>query len=282
MVFGKKEAGSKIVHWILRIFLLVYAVIVLYPLIWSVFMSLKSNQEFFNNIWGLPTVLRFDNYYRAWTVANIGSYFFNSVAITILANVVIVLVCAPATYILARMDFKGSFLIKTLFVSGMLLPQLTVLLTQYLLLTRVHLINTRTGLVLVYLVVSMPFTIFMLLSFFKTIPREMEESAMLDGCGYHKTFWIIMFPMAKAGTIMVTIFNVLAVWNEYAIALTLISDEGKKTISVGLTSLFANQQFYTDWSALFAGLNILMFPTILIYIFFQGRITQGITLGSIK
>ncbi|MEN6315021.1 MAG: carbohydrate ABC transporter permease, partial [Clostridiaceae bacterium] len=252
------------------------------PIIWSILMSLKSNKEFFNNIWGLPSVWAFENYARAWTTARIGSYFTNSVFITVATNLLIILMCAPTSYILERIKFKCAFLIKTLFVSGMLFPQLTVLLSQYLVLTKFRLINTYTGLILVYLVVSMPFTIFMLVGFFNTIPKELEESATIDGCGYNRTFWSIMFPMAKSGVIMVTIFNVLAVWNEYAIGLTLVNDDKKKTIAVGLTNLFAMQQYYTDWSALFAGLNILMIPSIIIYVLFQKRITQGITLGAIK
>jgi N-acetylglucosamine transport system permease protein len=277
-----KIRNVSIPYILLRILLLVYAFIVIYPITWSILESLKTNNEFFNNIWGLPTVWAFENYVRAWTTAKIGSYFINSVIVTVISNAAIILICAPTTYILARFRFRGSFLIRTLFVSGMLLPQLTVLLSQYLLLSKFHLINTYTGLILVYIVVSMPFTIFMLVGFFKTIPKELEESAKMDGCGYNRTFWSIMFPMAKSGLIMVTIFNVLAVWNEYAIALTLISDDKKKTIAVGLTNLFATQQHYTDWSALFAGLNILMIPSIIIYVLFQKRITQGITLGAIK
>lgn len=278
------EKGRKInfLYIILRILLLVYAVIVIYPLIWSILMSLKPNKEFFDNIWGLPNKWAFENYARAWTTAKVGNYFINSVFLTVVSNIIIILVCAPTTYILARFRFKGSFLIKTLYLSGMLLPQLTVLLSQYLLLAKIHLINTYSGLIFVYLVVSMPFTVFMLVGFFKTIPHELEESAMMDGCGYNRTFWSIMFPMAKSGLVMVTVFNVLAVWNEYAIALVLVSDNSKWTIAVGLTNLFAVQQYYTDWSALFAGLNILLIPSIIIYILFQKRITQGITLGAIK
>jgi ABC-type glycerol-3-phosphate transport system permease component len=237
-------------------------------------MSLKSNKEFFNDVWGLPSIWAFENYVRAWTTARIGSYFSNSLFITVITNVLIILICAPTTYILARVHFKGSFLIKSLFVSGLLFPQMTVLLSQYLMLSKTRLINTYTGLILVYIVVSMPFTVFMLIGFFKTIPKELEEAATIDGCGYNKAFWSIMFPMAKSGIVMVTIFNVLAVWNEYAIGLTLINDDTKKTIAVGLTTLLAVQQYYTDWSALFAGLNILMISSIIIYILFQKSITQ--------
>lgn len=267
---------------LLRTILFIYSIIVICPMLWAVLMSLKTNEEFFYNIWGLPTKWMVENYIRAWTTAKMGNYFFNSVLVTIVALSFIIIFASTASYILARIKFKGSSLIFTLYVSGMLIPSMTGLISQYLLLNSIKLVDTRIGLILIYIFVSMAFSVFMLSSFFKTIPGELEESAMIDGCGYNKMFWLIMFPMAKAGVITVSIFNFLSIWNEYAIALTLINSDNKKTLAVGLVNLFSVQQYYTDWSALFAGLIIIMLPVLVVYAIFQNKIIAGITVGAIK
>lgn len=266
----------------LRLILIVYSIIVVCPMIWAILMSFKSNKEFFYNIWGLPSRWMFENYQRAWIAARIGSYFANSVVVSIFTVAFIIMLCVPATYILTRIRFKGSYFFFTMYAAGMLLPAMTGLISQYLLLNRFGLIDKLSGVVILYVLVSMPFTIFMLSSFFKSIPGELEEAAMIDGCGYNKTLWKIIFPMAKPGIITVSIFNFLSVWNEYAIALTMINSDSKKTIAVGIVNLFAVQQYYTDWSALFAGLVIIMLPVLIVYAIFQNRLTEGITLGAIK
>ncbi len=278
----KYSAAQIVIRIFIWIVLFIYAFAVIYPIIWSVLMSLKPNSQFFQNIWGLPQTWAFDNYVRAWNNSQVGKYFFNSVFITVAANVLILATCIPISYILARFRFRGRGVIKALIVSGILFPSMTMLISQYLMLSRVKLLDTYLGLLLVYLAVSIAFSVFMLMGFFQSIPGELEDAARIDGCGYMHTLWRIMVPMAKPGVIMVTVMNVLSVWNEYQIALTLIRDKAKRTIAIGVTSMLNSQTQYTDWGALFAAVVILMLMSFIIYVCFQRYITAGVTIGAIK
>ncbi len=273
---------SKIASLAVRALLLIQCFVVIYPVFWSVCMSLKPNSQFFQDIWGLPKEFAFDNYIRAWQNSHVGDYFFNSVFVTVVSTVAIMGTCIPLSYVLGRYVFKGRGVIKALVVSGLLFPSMTALISQYLMLSKVNLLDSYVGLILIYVAVSVPFSVFMLTGFFSTIPRELEEAARLDGCGYTKTMWKIMVPMAKPGIIMVTVLNVLSIWNEYSIALTLIRDPNKRTMAIGITSMLNSQTQYTDWGALFAGVCLLMGMSFIIYVLFQRQIRGSVTLGALK
>lgn len=270
------------VKTIVRCFLFLYTLGILFPFYWAISMSLKSNETFFTNIWGLPSKLHFENYARAWNKANIGDYFFNSVIVTGSFLVLIVVIGSLVSYVLAKFPFKGRYAIKTLFVLPLLIPDLTGVLSLFLVLSKAGLLNSLSVLVLVYVVSVLPFTVFLLSSFFETVPTEIGEAARIDGCSYYGTFWRIMFPLAMPGIATITIFNFFNIWNEFILALTLLKDPAKYTIAVGIVNLHAVQQYYTDWSALFAGLMIITIPTFVVYLLFRRKITQGLTLGAIK
>jgi len=274
-----KKVISRTFIWAI---LLVYAFTVLYPIFWTVMMSLKPNSQIFQNLWGLPKEFAWDNYVRAWNNSNVGKYFFNSVFVVVVSNVLILITCIPFSYILGRFQFRGRNVIKALVVSAMLLPSMTALLSQYIMLARVKLVNTYAGLILVYVAGSIGFAVFMLSGFFATIPRDLEDAARIDGCGYARTMWSIMVPMAKPGIVMVTALNVLSTWNEYQIALTLIRDPERRMMSVGVTSMMADQTKYTDWGALFAAVVILMLMSFIIYVVFNKQIRGNVTKGAIK
>lgn len=267
---------------IINVFLLLYSIIVLFPIIWAIYSSFKTNREFYKNPWSLPGTLYFENYATAWTKAHIDKYFFNSVIITITVVIMLAVLASMTAYVLSRYNFKIGNFITTLYMGGLFVPTILGVIPTFLVLMRLNLVDNLGGLGLVYIAYGLPFTVFVMAGFFKTLPHEMEEAALIDGSSLNKTFWRIMFPLARSGVITVCIFNFLAFWNEYILALTYITSDKNKTLSLGLINLMEVTQFETNWGALFAGLIIVMLPTIVVYAIFQSKITSGLNMGAIK
>lgn len=266
----------------IRIPLALYSIIVIFPILWTAITSLKSNKEFYMSPWALPEKLHWENYVSAWEKADVSKYFGNSIFVTTFSIVVTAILAAVSAYVLARFKFKFNGLITTLFVAGLMVPNVLTIIPTFFLLQDVHMYNTLTGLCFVYISRTLPFSVTVLLGFFKTLQHELEEAASIDGCGYFRTFWEIMLPMAKPGIVTISIFNFLYYWNEFMLALTFITDKAKITLPVGMQSLMAVAEFRTDWGSLFAGLMIVMVPTIIVYSIFEGQITEGLSAGSVK
>jgi N-acetylglucosamine transport system permease protein len=184
--------------------------------------------------------------------------------------------------VLTRFDFPGRTFIFYLFIAGMMFPVFLALVPLFFLVRDLHMIATYQGLILVYIAYSLPFTIFFLTGFFKTLPNEVAEAAIVDGAGQYRVFFDIMLPMAKPGLIAMGIFNFLGQWNQYLLPTILMPDEHKYVISQGLAVLAIQQGYQNDYSALFAAMTITMIPTLLIYIIFQRRLESGLTAGALK
>lgn len=206
----------------------------------------------------------------------------NSVFITFISVTAIVILSAMASYSLTRFKFKGQKLLILLFVSGLMLPQVLVIIPLFNLLDNLLLLDSYFGLFFVYVAFSFPFTIFTLLPFFKSIPKELEEAAIIDGCSHLQIFKNIALPLVKPGIIIVTIFNIFGIWNEYVFALSIISTEKLYTLPVGISKLIITQQYQSDWGASFAALIIATLPVLLTYIIFSRNITESIMSGGIK
>ena len=267
---------------VIRIILISYSIIVIYPMLWTALTSLKTNREFYQNPWKLPTSLQLSNYARAWVQASFSRYFFNSIVVTVIPLIVTLVLAATTAYVLARFKFRGNGLITNLYLAGLMVPGILTIIPTFFLLNAFRLLDSLLGLIAVYVSRTLPFSLFVLIGFFKTLPKELEEAAMIDGCSYSATFWRIMFPLAKPGLITVTIFNFLWYWNEFAFALTYISSGHKKTLPVGMATLMEVARYRTDWGALFAGLMLIMLPTLCFYIIFQREIIKGLTAGALK
>ena len=250
---------------------------------WILSSSFKTNQELFNNIWGLPEKIRIENYIRAWVKGRIGTYFFNSIIYLLCSVTILILAGAMASYAFTRPNVKKwSGILFLLVIFGMSIPAQLAIIPLYLNFARFHLINRRAGLVLAYCSVFMPFTVFVLAGFFRTIPRDMEDAAEIDGCSQWGTFWRIVMPMAQPGLVTIAIFNILTVWNEYLFAMILITKEKVMPLSAGLYNLRNQQRIAQDWTALLAGVVILFIPTLIIFIFLQNKISEGLTVGALK
>ncbi|MBN1901428.1 carbohydrate ABC transporter permease, partial [Candidatus Sumerlaeota bacterium] len=244
--------------------------------------SLKDSWSIFKNPWALPEKLNWVNFYNAWVKAELGYKFLNSAIVDIIALFLILFISAKAAYVLARFDFPGNRLIFYLFISGMALPVFMVVVPLFILMQNLSLLNTRTGLVIVYVAYSLSFTIFVLRGFFRTIPRELSEAALIDGCSPFGVYFRIMLPLVKPGLVTAGIFVFIGLWNEYPLALILISSDSLHTLPLGIANLAMTLKYQADWGALFAGLTIVVIPTVILYSVFQKKIQAGLTAGAIK
>ena len=262
--------------------LVAWSVIVIFPMLWMVYSSFKTDQELFFSPWSPPAELQWDNFERAWNKAHVGEYLFNTLIVVIPALLLTLILSAMAAYVLARFRFVGNRFLFYLFLSGMLFPVFLALVPLFSLVNQLGMLNTFHGLILVYVAYSLPFTIFFLTGFFKTLPTELEESAIIDGANPFQVFFKVMLPMASPGLISMGIFNFLGMWNQYVLPLVLISDESKYMLSQGLAFMLFKQFYENDWSALFAALTIIMIPSLIVYINFQRQSQSGITTGALK
>ena len=259
-----------------------WAVTVIFPMIWMIYSSFKTDQELFFSPWAAPVELQWDNFARAWTKAHVGNYLLNTLIVVVPALLLTLIISAMAAYVLARFEFVGRRFLFYMFLSGMLFPVFLALVPLFNLVNQLKMLNTFHGLIIVYIAYSLPFTIFFLTGFFKTLPTEIEESAIMDGANPYQVFFKVMLPMASPGLISMGIFNFLGMWNQYVLPLVLISDESKYMLSQGLAFMLFKQFYENDWSALFAALTIIMVPTLIVYITFQKQIQDGITTGALK
>lgn len=281
---GKTPRRSLRMLWAQPI-LLLYTVIVAYPIVWMLSASLKTSYELFKSPWGLPAHPQWVNFAHAWTEAGIGRCFAISVIVTSITMFLILAVGSMAAYALARFVFPGRGLIHGTFMSGMMFPVFLSIVPLYLLLTNLGLLrgNLQLGaLIAVYVAYSLPFTVFILTGFFKSQPQELAEAGLIDGCSHFTVFWRIMLPLAKPGLITAGIFNFFGIWNEYPLALVLIGEKDLYTLPLGIAKLQNVMQYSTDWGALFAGLVIIVLPTLFVYMIFQRQITEGLTAGAVK
>ncbi len=263
-------------------FLLFWTGFTIFAFVWIVVSSFKDNRELFASAWALPSALHFENYEKAWRLARMGNYFLNSVVVVSISTAVIVGVSAPAAYVLSRIPFRGRELITNGIIAGMGVPYQVLLVPLFVLLTNLYLVDTLPGLMVVYIALSLPFTIFLLTGFFRSLPSELEDAAAIDGANEYQVFYRVMLPLASPGIITAAIFNFIGLWNEYMLALVMINDQNKRTLSLALYGLQGSMQYTSDWVGLFAGVVIVMVPTFILFIVMSERVIAGITLGATK
>lgn len=237
------------------------------------------------------------NYRKAWKESNFSRFFFNSVWVTGWSLFGTLAIAAMAAYALARFDFPGNRALFLFFISGMMIPAQLLLIPVFFEFSwlsemgtqllqpfglRFQLYDSHFGLILLYIALSLPFTILVLSGFFKSLPGEMREAAIMDGCGEYRTFWHVMLPLAKPGLITAAIFNFLGIWNEYIFALVFVNTPENKTLPLGLASVSMQAQYRTDFGLMFAALVIVVLPTLLVYVLLQRQLTEGITAGALK
>lgn len=291
----KKQKGmsvEKIYRLFIYVALITLAISIIIPVAWVFLASVKQNSEFYGNPWTIPKGVYFQNFLDAFEKANMGTYMLNSIMVTALALLILLIVALPAAYVLARYTFRGSKLMNTLFKAGLFINVNYIVVPIFLMLLNGDtflrgqfgegfLLDNLFVLSVVYAATALPFTIYLLSSYFQSLPTTYEEAALVDGAGYFKTMLQIMLPMARPSIIAVILFNFLSFWNEYIIALTLIPGPNK-TLPVGLMNLMAAQKSAANYGQLYAGMVLVMLPTLILYIVVQRKLTQGMTLGGLK
>jgi len=285
---AKKSKRSEVSFFnsLAHIALAVWAIVVIAPLVWTVLASFKSNTEIFiGSPFALPKSFGFDAFGRAWSKAHVGRYFLNSVWVVACSTAGTMLLGSMAAYVLARFKFVGNRIIYFMFVTGLAFPVFLALVPLYLVMYNLGLLNTFTGLILVYIAYSLPFTVFFLTAFFKTLPNSVAEAATIDGASHTRTFFSVMVPMAKPGLVSITIFNIIGQWNQYILPVTLMQGAGgdsKYVLTQGIARISTAAGYEADWAALFAALTLSILPMIVVYAFFQRHIQRGLTAGAVK
>ena len=290
----KQGSGERVVKAFIYVALITLAVTIIVPVAWVFMASVKENSEFYGNPWTLPAGFHWQNFVDAWTKARMGDYMLNSVIVTALALAILLVVALPAAYGLSRFKFRGRGVLNVGFMAGLFINVNYIVVPIFLMLVSGDnflkkifgtgfLLNNIVVLAVVYAATALPFTIYLLSGYFATLPHDFEEAAYIDGAGYGKTMLKIIFPMAKPSILTIILFNFLSFWNEYIISMTLLSSaNGPKTLPVGLMNLTQAQQSAAQYGQLYAGLVLVMLPTLILYMCVQKQLTQGMTVGGLK
>jgi len=258
-----------------------YAVIQIFPLFWLIMFSLKDNTQIFGgNILGLPSPWVFENYWVTIGGAKVGSYLINSVIVTGLTIIITIVVSSMASYAIARLKWGLSNAYLLFITMGMMIPVHASLLPLFLNFSKMGILNTRLSLILPYVGFAIPLAINVLTIFFKTIPSELEEAAVIDGCNIYQTFVNIMLPMVKPALATVSIFTYLTAWNELMFANTFINKADLKTLTVGIMSMVG--EYATSWGPIGAGLVVATVPSIIGYMFVSAKLPEAMSAGAVK
>ncbi|WP_433549997.1 carbohydrate ABC transporter permease [Micromonospora zamorensis] len=266
--------------------------LIVIPVGWVLVASLKRKSEFFGSPWTLPEGLHLQNYVDAFGGAQMGRYFATSVLVTLLGLVFVLAVSVPAAYVVARYEFRGKGIVEVALLAGLFVNVNYIVVPIFLMLVDWDrslvdvfpdgfFLDNPAMLSLVYAATSIPFTIYLLTAYFRSIPAEFEEAALLDGASRFRIMTRVMLPMARPAVTTVILFNFLAYWNDFVIALTLLPGEGK-TLQVGLLNLMAAQKAAADPGRLYAGMVIVIVPVLLLYALIQRRLIQGMAAGGVK
>jgi N-acetylglucosamine transport system permease protein len=274
--------GNLTLSAVSQLLLAFWTIVVIFPFAWMLVTALKTDPEILSSPWTLPAALQWDNFSRAWTQAHIGRFFVNTAVVLAGSLTGTLLVSSMAAYVLARFHFPGRQALFYGFIAGLMFPVFLALVPLYFLVNDLHLLATYQGLILVYIAYSLPFTIFFLTAFFKTLPNEVGEAAILDGANQYQVFFQIMLPLARPGLIAMGIFNFLGQWNQFLLPLVLMPNEDRYLLSQGLYFLAVQQGYQNDYGALFAAMVITMVPTLIVYVLFQRRLESGLTAGALK
>lgn len=280
MSINIKKTRFSIIQTLLFLSLSIFAVICIYPMIWLFLNSFKDNTLIYENPWGLPTSWSLDNYIRAIKVGRIGRNYFNSIFITVTATFFAVSLSSMASYGIVRMKWKLSEFTLLAFVIGVSIPSYAVLVPLFKIFNNLRIINTYFCIILVHIVFSFPISIFLLSGFFKTVPRELEEAAIIDGTGILGAFRRIVLPISLPSIVTVSVIDFITIWNDLLLSQVFLSDLKKMPLPVGLT-LFSDS-YSTDNVGLIAAVVLTVIPTIGVYIFLHDKIISGMTAGAVK
>lgn len=281
---GRRGGGSgdRAVGLTSQTVLVIWTVLVVAPLLWTVMSSFKTTEEIFASPFALPTSLQLENYVNAWTLAGIGSYFVNSVLVVTASLALTMVLGAMSAYVLARFPFPGRGAVRTLVVAGLTFPIFLAVVPLFFILQQAGLLNTLPGLVAAYTAYAYPFTVFFLVSFFEELPAEISEAAAIDGASEWRTFFQVMLPMARPGMAAVAILNFVGLWNQFLLPVVLNTNQSNYVLTQGMASFASQAGYSVDFGALFAGAVTTIVPVLAVYLVFQRRLQGSVVQGSVK
>lgn len=274
----RKKTSKPVIF--LYVLLAVLSLTCLYPLIWLVVNSFKTNTEMFNNPWLPGEAIQYKNYATAWVSGKIGTSFMNSIFVSFVSVIITILVGSMAAFAIKRLKWKLSGLVLGIFLLGVMIPIHSTLIPLFIIFNKIGFTNNYISLVLPYVAFALPTSVFILTGFMGSFPREIEEAAVIDGCSMAAVFWKMIIPLSKSAIATITIFNFVSMWNELMFSLIFMSDPNKMTLPVSLTRF--KGQYSTDWTIQLAATVIMVIPSILVYMFLNDKIIESMTVGAVK
>lgn len=278
----KATTGDKVVGGASHVILALWSIVVILPMLWTLLGSFKTTKEIFKSPFGLPANWNFDNYVNAWVKNNFGPMFLNTVIVVGTALILVMLLGAMCAYVLARFSVPGSKVIYYLMLAGLTFPPFLAIVPLFFILQGIGLLNTLPGLIITYVAFALPFTVFFLFSFFKSLPYEIQEAAYVDGASEWRTFFQVMLPMARPGLAAVAIMNFLGLWNQFLLPIALNTNQDNYVLSQGMASFASSAGYQVDFGAMFAAVIITIVPVLIVYILFQRQLQGSVSQGTSK
>lgn len=276
----KRSLSENIWLVIKYVLLIAFAVTCIYPLIWLFLASFKTNQELYINTWGLPETFSLANYRDAIVVGGIFRYFGNSVIIAVTAVIVTAILATMASYAITRMDWKLSRAVYGLFLAGMMIPIYGLIIPMFSIFKRMGLLNTHAAVIIPQIALGFPMSIFIICGFMQSIPRELEEAAIIDGCSVFQCFQKIIIPISRSSVVTVMVVQFINVWNDLLLPRIFLTEQAKMTLPVGLTNFKA--QYSTNYVGMIAAVILTIIPSIIVYIVLHKQIMEGMVAGAVK
>jgi raffinose/stachyose/melibiose transport system permease protein len=271
---------KKVFILIMFMIMVFYVVLIIYPLFNMVISSFKSNKDILTTPFALPASVDFENYRTVWVDKGFSRYFLNSLIVTTAAMAFVILFGSMGAYGISRYTYRASTLIYMLFLSGIMLPLKAAIIPLFLLIRKLGLINTQLSVIMIFIAMGLPSTVFILSGFMKGIPLELEYAARIDGCSDFQIYRRVVMPMTAPAVALVTIYNAVPIWNDFFFPLVFLQSNRLKTLPVGLSTFFG--QHSTNWSLLFTSLSLAIIPMLILYLFMSKYFIKGMTAGAVK
>jgi raffinose/stachyose/melibiose transport system permease protein len=271
------DAVAKTGKWLVLIFFLIITFI---PLLWLVISSFKTDLELISRPFHLPEVWQIQNYVRAFKLSDLHLLFLHSIIVSAVATGLNIFVASMASYALSRFRFGLNNVILSLILAGVLIPIIALMVPYFQLISRLGIYDSLLALILTYAAINLPISVFLIHGFMGTVPKELEEAGLIDGCSFWQRYAKIVFPLSKLGVVTAGTFVFLYAWNEFIYALLLTSSVRARTLQLGIR--FFKSQFRAEYTAMYAALVVTIIPSIAVYIIFHEKIIQGLSSGAVK
>lgn len=278
--FRKSSLLKKSLYIFFEILLIFYAIAIIFPIFNMAISSFKTTSEIFKNPFSLPKEWKVENYAIVWKKGGFAMYFINSIVTTVVSIICVILFGSMAANGIARYKYKMRMPVYLIFLSGLVLPLKAAIIPLFLLLKNLSLIDNRWGLILIFTAMSLPSTVFILGGTMRSIPKDLEYAARIDGCNELSIYRNVIIPLSMPSIALVTIYNVVPIWNDFFFPMVIISSDNKRTVPLGVSSFFG--QYQIAWDLVFTALTIAIIPMIIVYLFMSNYFIRGMTAGAVK